>query len=69
MTLYAVVIGRKGRNMQTILFHPSKTGKITARTPLAVYEERQTARAVRHEILAECDHKEVYVVPFERKEP
>ena len=68
MKIYAIMIGRKDRNLRYICSHHLPSNAITSECPLAIYEDYQIAKKARKIILSECGHKDVYIIPFEQKE-
>ena len=61
MKIYALVIGRKDRNIRYVVYAPTGDNQNGL---LAVYEDRAAARSARTETLKICGHKDVFVVPF-----
>lgn len=61
-TLYAVVIGRKGRHTRYITAHHLHSNAVSSEYPLAIYTKYKAARKAKNLILAEVGHKDVYVM-------
>lgn len=68
MKLYVIIIGRKDRNPRYVTTNPfCDRVACTSDECLAVFEDYQKAQLARKQILKECGHSAVYIIPFVSK--